>query len=185
MSFASDMNCIALLHTYPHPSFISTIVPNYRLSFSYFLLPSLLPSLFLSLSSPSLTPSCISSIPTPTYSSPSSSHLPSPLLITPYHIIIPPPHLPTPLHPLTPTPHNTSPGKKQRDEIRTLENQLLEARRREVDNSLLLARQASVLEEKLGNNYTECQKCLQFVSYDMMRQEYLRLVIDPKLVYAE
>ena len=54
-----------------------------------------------------------------------------------------------------------------------------------MDNSLLLARQASVLEEKLGNSYTECQICLLCVLYDMMRQEYLRLVIDPKLVYAE
>ena len=40
-------------------------------------------------------------------------------------------------------------NKKQRDEMRTLENQLLEARRREVDNSLLLSRQITTLEEKL------------------------------------
>ena len=41
-------------------------------------------------------------------------------------------------------------NKKQRDEMRTLENQLLEARRREVDNSLLLSRQITTLEEKLS-----------------------------------
>ena len=41
-------------------------------------------------------------------------------------------------------------NKKQREEMRTLENQLLEARRREVDNSLLLSRQITTLEEKLG-----------------------------------
>ena len=123
------------------------------------------------------------------------NHHTSPLLSSSHH---PFPHYPhtlshhhtTPISPhSTPSPHpNTTqhlPGKKQRDEIRTLENQLLEARRREVDNSLLLARQASVLEEKLGNSYTECQICLLCVLYDMMRQEYLRLVIDPKLVYAE
>ena len=41
-------------------------------------------------------------------------------------------------------------GKKQRDEIRSLESQLVEARRREVDSTLSLSRQVAGLEEKLG-----------------------------------
>lgn len=78
-------------------------------------------------------------------------------------------------------------GKKQKDEIRCLENQLLETRRREVDNSLSLSRQISILEDKL-----EYEKNLKLsnsneldqnkMKYDHILKELNLLKSSPKML---
>ena len=60
--------------------------------------------------------------------------------------------------------------KKQKDEIRALESQLLEARRREVDNSLLLSRQVSNLEEKL--TFERDSRLLSISELDQNKMKY-------------
>ena len=101
---------------------------------------------------------------TPPNSSSLLAYLSQPIMLTtPCTTFHYPPHPPDPTLPLLipstpatspPTPPHSSPptAKKQKEEIRTLESQLLEARRREMDTSLLLSRQIAVLEEKLGNS---------------------------------